>query len=181
MQRTVVVPADLSAGALEEFKNWLGISRPNEDQVLVDLLKSSLAICEAFIGQMPLEQTIEERLAPTAGSHALISQPVKALVGIESTDAYQSRSVLQSEEFDFSLGSNGKACIDFHQAIDADAIVTTVRAGIASTWADIPKPLKQGIIRLAAYHYRDRDSASNPAPPASVAALWRPWRMICLS
>jgi uncharacterized phiE125 gp8 family phage protein len=54
--------------------------------------------------------------------------------------------------------------------------------GIAADWASLPPALKHGVIRLAAHYYRDRDTGSQrtAAPPASVAALWQPWRAMRL-
>ncbi|HEX8445121.1 MAG TPA: head-tail connector protein [Sphingomonas sp.] len=43
---------------------------------------------------------------------------------------------------------------------------------------DMPAPVRQGIVRLAAYLYAHRDD--DAAPPAAVAALWRPFRQVRL-
>ena len=45
------------------------------------------------------------------------------------------------------------------------------------TWADLPESLRHGVVRLAAHHFRQRESDSTLLmPPAAIAALWRPWR-----
>ena len=45
----------------------------------------------------------------------------------------------------------------------------------------LPEGLRQGVIRLAAHHYRERDMRrAHAVPPAAVAALWRPWRRMRL-
>lgn len=181
MQRTVVVPADFSADALEELKSWLGISRPSEDQVLTGLLGASMALCEAFIGQVPIEQVIEERLSPAGGPHCLASRPVVEVLSTETLGTDKLRESLPDAAFEYAISSEGIAVLHLHEAISANAVIAQVRVGMAATWSDLPAPLKQGIIRLAAYLYRDRDSADNPAPPAGVAALWRPWRRLNLA
>ena len=43
---------------------------------------------------------------------------------------------------------------------------------------DMPAPVRQGIVRLAAYLFVHRDD--DVAPPAAVAALWRPYRQLRL-
>lgn len=49
-------------------------------------------------------------------------------------------------------------------------------------WDDVPQALRHGTIRLAAHLYRRRDDEADSAtPPASVAALWRPWRRLHLA
>lgn len=47
-------------------------------------------------------------------------------------------------------------------------------------WALLAPMLRQGIIRFAAHQYRQRDSGEAAAPPAAIAALWRPHRRVLL-
>ena len=55
-------------------------------------------------------------------------------------------------------------------------------AGLAPDWAALPPGLRHGVIRLAAELYRDRtETGTARTPPAAVAALWRPWRGLCLA
>ncbi len=49
----------------------------------------------------------------------------------------------------------------------------------ASEWSALAEDLRHGILRLAAHHYRERDTGDQ-APPAIVAALWRPHRALRL-
>lgn len=51
---------------------------------------------------------------------------------------------------------------------------------LADDWGEVAPPLNEGIIRFAAHLYRDREAASLREPPAAVAALWRPYRMVRL-
>lgn len=55
-----------------------------------------------------------------------------------------------------------------------------VGAALPGDWAAVPPALNEGIIRFAAHLYRERDAAGDAAPPAAVAALWRPWRELRL-
>ena len=68
--------------------------------------------------------------------------------------------------------------------VEGQAIAVRVRVGMTGLWDEIPGPLRQGIIRLCAYYYRDRDRTGgdkiSSLPPASVSALWRPWQMVRL-
>ena len=186
MRRTIVEQADVSAAALAELKNWLGITRPNEDDLLIDLLHASLAACEAFTGQVPLSQLVEERLPVTAGRYMLTTRPVAtAIATVELVAQDGSRSVVDPADYEVALASPGSACFHLMRELDGQGVAVRLRAGIASIWEEIPAALKQGMIRLAAFHYRDRDrtgdAASAAMPPASVAALWRPWRSMRLA
>lgn len=181
MQRTIVEPADVSGTALADLKSWLGITRPTEDDLLVDLLHASLATCEAFIGQVPLWQLLEERLPVTPGRYPLTTRPIAtSIVTVELVAADGSRTSVAMEDYELELESSGSAYFRLDRALEGQGVAVRIRAGLAGNWDDMPPGLKQGIIRLAAYLYRDRDRPADArpdaAPPASVTALWRPWR-----
>lgn len=182
MQRTIVAGPDLSGAALADLKSWLGISRPNEDAMLERVLGSALGLCEAFTGQAPLVQTVEERVGPRGGWTELKSRPVASLISAELVADDGSRSTLDAGDFDFRLDAASSARFELKRSLTGQSVAVRVNVGIASDWATLPAPLKQGVIRMAAHQYRDRDmsGAREVPPPASVAALWRPWRILRL-
>ncbi|WFL78842.1 hypothetical protein P7228_07200 [Altererythrobacter arenosus] len=181
MKRTIVQPADLSGAALAEFKQWLGISSANESVQLAMLLSASLELCESFTAQMPLEQGCEERLAATQGWLALDTRPVRAITSVETLTADGSRNALATGEYEIEIGATGLGQIRLTGEPSDRTLVVSFVAGIAPEWASLPDALRHGIIRLAAHNYRDRDASEPLGPPASVAALWRPWRRLRLA
>lgn len=180
MQRTIVQPPALGAAALAELKQWLGISRPDEDAVLTRLLETSLTICEAFTGKAPLRQTVEEIVPIRAGWHELVSRPVHQLLAAALIDNDAARVPLDEPDYAVELRASGSACVRLLQPLQGQAVALQLRVGIAEDWAALPAPLAQGIIRLTAHSYRDRDHRGSAVPPASVTALWRPWRDVRL-
>lgn len=181
MQRTIVQPPVPGSAALAELKHWLGISRPDEDAALTRLLETSLAICEAFTGQTPLRQTIEEIVPLDASWRELVSRPVQTLVSADLIATDGSRETLAEPEYVVEFRAGGSACVRLLQPLEGRGLALQLAVGIAADWSALPAPLAQGIIRLAAHHYRDRDSKSAAVPPASVTALWRPWRQVRLA
>ena len=185
MQRTIVASADLTGDALADLKSWLGIARPDEDSLLVELLHASVALCEAFTGQAPLVQTVEERLATVQGRRPLRSRPIQEFVTLELIAQDGTRSPVPASGFSFVLDDSQGAWLELNRTLEGQAVVVRIAAGIAADWASLPDALKQGVIRMAAYHHRDRDRDSaatrGAPPPASVAALWRPWRIMRLA
>ena len=181
MLRTFVQSADLTGEALTEFKQWLGISQSSEDALLLDLLAASLAMCEAFTGQSPLEQVVEERVAASPARCVLTSRPVRSVALVEAIAADGTRTALNASAYDVSVDATGVASFRLTASAPVETVVVQMVAGIAPTWALMPNPLRQGIIRLAAHYYRDRDHEGAAQPPASVAALWRPWRVVRLT
>jgi len=181
MRRTIVQPADLNGAALTEFKDWLGISRSGEDQLLAELLTASLATCEAFTGQAPLEQVIEERVSVKQGRYFLSVRPARLLLNAELIAQDGTRTSLGGQGHGFELNHEGVAIADLKFDLEGQAVAVQLLVGIANDWTAVPKALRQGIIRLAAHYYRDRDHERNSQPPASVTALWRPWRTMRLT
>lgn len=181
MQRTIVQPADFSGDALTEFKDWLGITRSNEDDLLVQLLDAASAMCEAFTSQAPLEQRVEEVVPANRGRYRLTSRPAQLLLTVEAIGTDGGRTPIDSSLYEFQVDAVGLAGIEVKSQIEARSIAVQMTAGLAASWSALPKPLRQGIIRLAAFYYRDRDHEKAVQPPASVAALWRPWRVMRLT
>jgi len=184
MRRTLVQPADVST-ALAELKTWLAISRPNEDALLESLLRAGIEACEGFTGQAPLSQIVEEAVPVCAGSHALSSRPVRAFLAVDLVAADGSRKPLEPDDYEFAIESDGSARIELPRRFTGRGVTARFEAGLADGWGTLPAPLKQGVIRLAAFEYRERDrsgaAAADNAPPASVIALWRPWRIVRLA
>lgn len=185
MERIIVQPPATGDAALAELKHWLGISRPAEDTALIGLLDASVAICEAFTGTAPLVQTVEEFIAPLAGWQELSSRPVRTVIGAELIADDGTRQPLALDPDTFELRIAGSACVQLLRPVEGRRVALRLVVGIADDWASVPAPIRHGIIRLAAHHFRDRDrdrdSRASAMPPASVTALWRPWRNVRLA
>lgn len=184
MQRTIVQPPMPGEAALAELKHWLGISRPNEDDTLTQLLDVSLSICEAFTGKAPLRQTVEEVIPLTGIWQELVSRPVRELTGAALIAADGTREAFAdpAEALEWRIGPS--ACVRQLRPLEGEALAVQLVVGIAADWTSLPAPLRHGIVRLAAHHFRDREgpreSKAGTVPPASVTALWRPWREVRL-
>lgn len=178
MRRVVLVPADLTGEALNELKQWLGISRDSEDANLLMLLKASLEMCEGFLGQRPLIENCEEQADNNSGWISLSANPVKAIISIEKIAEDGARTPLDVGNYTQRICADGIGQFRLNGHQDANVLAVQFQAGIANDWASMPGALRHGIIRLAAFHYRERDSAKTIDPPVSVTALWRPWRKV---
>ena len=181
MQRTIVQPPVPGETALAELKHWLGISRPNEDETLGRLLDASLTICEAFTGKAPLRQTVEEIVPLTGDWQELVSRPVQSVSGaaLIAADGTSEAFAAPAEAIEWRIGAS--ACVRLRRTFEGQALALQLVVGIAADWDSLPAPLRHGIIRLAAHHFRDRETKASAVPPASVTALWRPWRDVRLA
>lgn len=181
MKRLILTPSVLPASALAEVKQWLGITINNDDAELLSLLLSSLTVCEAFIGELPLEAQCEERLDAQHGWLKLSTRPVQAITSVEQISHDGTRQILPSTAWDIDLSADGTGHVWLTHLPPRTSIAVGFTAGHHAEWDTLPDALRHGIIRLAAHQYRERESKNaSPLPPASVAALWRPWRTMRL-
>ena len=176
--RTILTPAVLPDTALAELKSWLGISATADDTTLTELLRAALDVCEGFTGTMPLEQTCEEVLPARTGCwQALSARPVQAITSVEGIPAEGANFALAADAYAIDLTADGGARVRLVRQGAAGRIAVQFSAGLAADWDALPDSLRHGLIRLAAFAWRQRDDESSEAlPPAVVAALWRPWR-----
>lgn len=182
MKRAIVTPAPLAPAALAELKDWLGITTQAEDAQLGALLGMALEACEGFTGAMPLQQECEELLPAQTGWQQLAARPVQAITAVQGIPAEGSRFALPADNYAIELGADGEGRVLVHNPGAAGRIAVRFAAGLAADWSSLPEGLRHGVLRLAAFNYRQREAEDGgSAPPAAIAALWRPWRRMRLA
>ncbi|SFF73910.1 phage conserved hypothetical protein, phiE125 gp8 family [Novosphingobium sp. CF614] len=182
MNRVILTSAVLPASALAELKQWLGITTGRDDASLSPLLAATLDVCEWFTGQMPIEAECEEVIPAEPGWHALATRPVQAISRVEGIAADGTRFNLDAESYEIELEADGTGRVRLPSFGDEARVAVRFTAGLATDWDALPVSLRHGLVRLAAHQHRERESGgAAPLPPASVAALWRPWRRLRLA
>ncbi|MBS0255829.1 MAG: hypothetical protein JSS36_11640 [Proteobacteria bacterium] len=182
MMRLIVTPASLPAAALAALKDWLGITVSADDASLGVLLRASLDLCAEFTGMMPLACTVEENLPLGTDWQSLTTRPVLAITGVDGIALDGTRAALGLASYDSEIAADGTARVRIHDGGALTRVAVRFSAGLAPDWDHLPEPLRHGVIRLAAHQYRSRETpGAEPLPPASVAALWRPWRRLRLA
>ena len=182
MKRAIVTAPVLSPVALSELKQWLGITTAQDDTALTGLLRAGLETCEGFTGLMPLEAECEEVLPLRGGWQMLFTRPVQAITALDGLSANGARSALPASAYAIELDANGGGRVMVTVPGDAARFAVRFTAGLAPGWEGLPESLRHGLLRLAAHQHREREtSGAGPLPPASVAALWRPWRRMRLT
>jgi uncharacterized phiE125 gp8 family phage protein len=163
------------AVSLAECKAYLRLDRDDEDALIAGFIRTAMALCEAFTGQWLIVREGEQRLAAESGWQRLAPVPVTAITGL-----YGAGGVAAAAAFESDIDIAGTGWLSLSEPATIAAPSVRFRAGIAVDWNDIPEPLRQGLIRLVAHLFTHRDAADAGAPPAAVAALWRPWRLLRL-
>lgn len=181
MMRAIVTPPVLPPAALAELKQWLGISTTRDDAPLGQLLHAALDICEGFTGTMPLQATCEELLPLASSWQSLGTRPVQAITQVQSLANDGSRTDLPTAAYAIELNADGTGRVAVLEPVNSGRVAVRFTAGLAPDWEALPDALRHGVIRLAAHQHRAREGDANgPVPPASVGALWRPWRRLRL-
>ena len=181
MKRVIVAPAALSGAALAELKSWLAVRTDQDDALLEARLRAALDMCESFTGTMPLTQVCEEVLPAVQRWTALSASPVAQLLEARRMDLSGARPLLEDNGYAFTLAADGRGRLLLTRPVAEQRLVVRYTAGLADDWEMLDAGLRQGIIRLAAHFYGERGADQQAAsPPASVAALWQPWRRLRL-
>lgn len=177
--KQISAPASLTGAPLAELKRWLSISVADEDEFLASLIAGALALCERFTGIVPFKCEVRETIPCHTTPHVLAATPVISLIETKAVAGLDER-ILTPAEFDFSTDGAGGASLALLASIAEPQVELRYYAGLASEWEDLDEGLRQGVIRHAAHLFREREQGDAGQLPASIAALWRPWRRLRL-
>ena len=168
------------AAPLEALKAYLRISAYDEDDLLADLIRAATDVAERFIGQLLIERDVEEMLAPSPDWRALAIRPVTSIIAVTGVPASGAEFALGLDGYSVDIDGHGDGWLRVRDAGEATRIHVTYRAGIAADAESVPDSIRLGIVRLAGDYHALREGM-DARPPASVAALWRPWRRMVLT
>ena len=209
MMRVIITPPVLPPEALAELKQWLGVSTTQDDASLADLLAMVVDVCADFTGLLPLACTAQETIGLASedwatsgrggadranagwpwrngsgrpGWQQLASRPVRTVASVAAVAVDGTTTALNTADFAVHIDAEGGCRVRIAAPGMAHRFAVQVSAGLASSWSTMPEGMRHGIIRLAAHQYRNREApGAGPLPPASVSALWLPWRRMRLA
>lgn len=166
--------------SLNEARSWLRLGPSIDDAVVAQLLRAATSICEAYIGQWLIVRTATDILPLRGGAARLATRPVVAVETVTLLSASDEETVLEAGDYRLTREQGGGARLVVALPGDADRVRIAYRAGMAAGVNAIPEAIRQGIVRMTQHLYDARDGAGE-TPPAVIAALWQPWRLLSLS
>ncbi|MGI8942634.1 MAG: head-tail connector protein [Qipengyuania sp.] len=178
--RAITGYPDLSGEPLTELKQYLSISGTRDDALLVQMLRAAHAMCERFTGLAAQPTQFDVVLPELAGWQAVEPRPVIAIGEARLESSGGALRVLTAAEYETRIDHEGVAHVRLQKAEPDGRLVLAVTAAVSPSWDMLEPDLRQGIVRLAAHAYRERDAGPQANPPAAVAALWRPYRRLRL-
>jgi uncharacterized phiE125 gp8 family phage protein len=171
--------ADLIA-ARDAAKSYARIEQAGEDALIGDLAATCLLLCEAFCGRIGIAREAVEIIACASDWRPLAAGPVRAITAVEGLPADGAAFPMPVDSYAIDIDADGTGLVRVTMPGAAGRVRVTYQAGLADDWASLPEPLRQGVVRLTTHLFAHRDDAREGAPPAAVAALWRPWRRLSL-
>ena len=165
------IPPGVVAEAAAAAKAWLRAADGNDDGVIAGLCMTAILLAEAFCGRVLVARGFRETVTG-GGWQALTAGPVSGITAV--TDAQGVALPVAAYAIDIAADGTGWVRL----ARPATGVVVAYTAGSAAAWGEVPAPIAQGVAMLVAHLFDDRDGSA--APPAAVAALWRPWRRLHL-
>jgi uncharacterized phiE125 gp8 family phage protein len=168
------MPAAVIAEAVVAAKAYLRVESGEEDAVLGRLAGAAIGLAEAYCGQALIARGFSEEVAAGVRWRRLGVCPVTTIDTVEAVNG----GVLAVGTYAIDIDGDAVGWVRTVPPIAATRVRIGYRAGIASDWATMPQALTQGVVLLIAHLFAHRDDDS--APPAAVAALWRPYRRLRL-
>ena len=161
--------ANLCVG-LPEVQAYARVESGEEEAVLAGLLRVASEMCETFLNQVLLARAFELDVRAGSGWTVLQVQPLRAISTVRRMNGGQEVS---ATSYRIDIDHEGRGFIA--GLPEGETYTVTGVAGIAEDPNAVPEPIRQGILRLAAYLFANRDGQIGELPKA-VTALWRPYR-----
>lgn len=171
-------PAAAIASACLAAKDYLRMQGNADDAVVTAAVQTALALGEAFTGTAWIARRWQALLSRSTDWQRLPVAPVTAIEAIEAVDAAGVATPLPVETYAIDLDARGEGWVRLIQATEPARVRVTFAAGTAAGWEDLPPPLAQGVVLLAAHLIESRGETA--MPPSAVVAFWRPWRRLQL-
>lgn len=166
--------------SLSEAQAYVRIETGEEEAVLAGLIRTASALCETFINQIVIARAFTIDLPASGAWERIPLSPVQSIDTVEGVDASGSAVPLSADAYAVDVDSNADGWVRSVQREGCTRVRVAGVAGMAADENGVPEPVRQGVLRLVAHLFQSRDGDGG-AMPASVTALWRPYRRMRLA
>ena len=165
---------------MSEAQAYVRIETGEEEAVLAGLVRTASALCESFINQVVIARDFVLDLPAGGNWERVPVTPVRSIGEVDSVDATGTATPLASSAYVIDIDSAGDGWVRLLNPGSLGHVRVLGTAGIADDENGVPEPLRQGVLRLVAHLFTERDGDAGQ-PPAAVTALWRPYRRLRLA
>lgn len=156
--------------SLSEVQAYARVETGEEEALLAGLLRTASEMCETFLNQALVARDFEIVVRAGEGWTLLPLQPIRSITSIRRAADDQ---VVAPSGFRADIDYDGRGLISGLNR--GETFIVAGSAGLALDGNGVPEPIRQGILRLAASMFANRDGQIGELPK-SVTALWRPYR-----
>jgi uncharacterized phiE125 gp8 family phage protein len=155
---------------LTEVQAYARVETGEEEALLAGLLRTASEMCETFLNQALVAREFEAVVRAGESWTLLPVQPVRSIASIRQAS---DEAVVAESSYRCDIDFEGRGLIA--GLASGQTFIVSGVAGMASDGNGVPEPIRQGILRLAAAMFANRDGQIGELPKA-VTALWRPYR-----
>jgi uncharacterized phiE125 gp8 family phage protein len=155
---------------LSEMQAYVRVETGEEEALLAGLLRVASEMGETFLNQALIARTFELEVRPSQGWTLIPIQPVRTVIDVRRA---RGGEVIDASSYRIDIDHEGRGYISGLAAGETFTIFGV--AGMSLEPNDVPEPIRQGILRLAAHLFTHRDGKDGELP-RTVSALWRPYR-----
>lgn len=166
--------------SLNEAQAFLRLDSGDEEALVAGLIRTASTLCEQFAGQALIERDFREVASATGEWQRLRAFPVRSISSVSALDLGATSVTLAPAEYGVDIDAEGRGWVRCRPAPGRMQAEVRGTAGLAKDANGVPEPLRQGVLRLVAHLFANRDGAGGE-PPAAVTALWRPYRRLSLA
>ena len=168
------------AVTLSEAQAYLRLEIDDEEPMLSALIRTTTALCETFINQVLIARDFTVDLQCSRNWQRLSVNPVRSITSIAMLANDGSETSLPAADYEIDVDASGSGWVRVTMPAAESRIRVRGTAGLAATQSDVPEPIRQGVLRLVAHMFEQRDRGGGQVP-AAVTALWRPYRRMVLA
>ncbi|MCW3798618.1 hypothetical protein OMW55_12455 [Sphingomonas sp. BN140010] len=163
--------------SLNEAQSFVRVETGEEEALLAGLVRTASAICETFLNQVVVCRAFQEKVLGSGSWQALHASPVRSIDNVAAGAGTPNEVLLTPDEYQIDIDDRGAGWVRLPHGV---RLVVRGTAGLAMERNAVPEPIRQGVLRLVSHLYTVRDSKDDQ-PPASVTALWRPYRRMVIA
>jgi uncharacterized phiE125 gp8 family phage protein len=162
---------------MAEAQAFLRVETGEEEALLAGLIRSASGLCEAFINQVVIARSFEVDVPASERWERLPLTPVRSIGGVNAIDVNGVAAPTPPSAYSIDIDSSADGWVRLLHANGVSRLRVSGMAGIADNENGVPEPIRQGVLRLVAHLFTNRDGDGGE-PPAAVTALWRPYRRL---
>mgnify|MGYP000016317529 CR=1 FL=1 len=156
---STIEPPEFEPVTLAEAKEYLRLDSNTEDALLLGLIKTARQTAEEFLGKSLITQTLQlqfDYYAPTEVN--LMRGPVQEIIAVIIVAADYTEGTLSSNAYHLTSGNKQ---LVFDAALMGRNVQIQYAAGYGNA-ADVPAPIKHGILQHVAAMYENRGQNDLP-------------------